>query len=81
MPYDTQDMRLTTLFINGVTDGFTVDSQTFVCFGELFVPTLQRKIKLFGIDANQGFSERGATGYIITSIAFATAKTSSRFLA
>ena len=79
MPDNTQDMRLTTFFINSVTHGFTVDGHAFVCFGELFVPALQRKIELFGIDANQGFSERGATGYIITAIAFATAKTGSRF--
>jgi hypothetical protein len=52
MPYDTQDMSLTTGFINGITQGFTVNCQTFVCFGELFVPALQRKIKLFGVDTN-----------------------------
>ena len=75
MPYDTQDMRLTSLFINGVTHGFTINRQAFIFVGELFVPVLQRKIELFGIDANQGFSERGAAGYIITSIAFTAAKT------
>jgi len=52
MPYDTQDMSLTTLFINGITQGFTVNCQTFIFFGELFVPALQRKIELFGIDTN-----------------------------
>jgi len=63
MPYDTQDMSLTALVINGVTHGFTVNGQTFVFFGELFVPASYGKIELFGIDANQGFSERGAAGY------------------
>jgi len=40
MPYDTQDMSLTTLVINGITQGFTVNGQAFVFFGELFVPCL-----------------------------------------
>ena len=73
-------MRLTTVFIHGVTHGFTINCQAFVLFGELFVPALQRKIKLFGIDANQGFSESGTTGYIITPIAFTAAKTCVCFL-
>lgn len=54
MPNDTQDMSLTASVINGITHGFTVNCQAFVFFSELMVPTLQRKIKLFGIDANQG---------------------------
>src|SRR5450759_1703495 len=80
MPYDTQDMSLTTLFINGVTHGFTVNSQAFVCFGELFVPALQRKIELFGIDTDQGFSESATTGHRIIAIPFAATKTCPRFL-
>jgi hypothetical protein len=40
MPYDTQDMRLTALVINGVTHGFTVNGQALIFFGELLVPAL-----------------------------------------
>jgi hypothetical protein len=41
MTDDTEDMRLVSLIIQGVTHCFAVDGQAFVFFGIGFIPTLQ----------------------------------------